>query len=71
LRRRIETHTFEVGGESEAIGASFGIAGYDPLVDGDSAEIVRRADEALYKAKGAGRNCIETAERAGLEAGPA
>jgi len=67
LRRRIEAHTFTVGEQAEQIGASFGIAGYDPLVDSDGTEIVRRADEALYRAKNAGRNCIATAQPAGLE----
>ncbi|HPL30922.1 MAG TPA: diguanylate cyclase, partial [Anaerolineae bacterium] len=62
-----EAHTFTVGEQAEQIGASFGIAGYDPLVDSDGTEIVRRADEALYRAKNAGRNCIATAQPAGLE----
>gem|GEM_PF-911173 len=66
LRRRIETYPFSVGDQAETIGASFGIAGYDPLLDADGAEVVRRADEALYRAKSAGRNCIEVAQPTGL-----
>ncbi len=67
LRRRIETYQFQVGEQVEQIGASFGVAGFDPLVDSEGAEIVRRADEALYKAKTGGRNRIEVAEAAGAE----
>lgn len=70
LRRRIETHQFVVGEQTEQIGASFGVAGFDPLLDAeDSAEVVRRADEALYKAKTAGRNRIEVEERADVQTG--
>jgi diguanylate cyclase (GGDEF)-like protein len=69
LRRRIESHQFVAGEQIEQIGASFGVAGYDPLVDAeDTVEIVRRADEALYRAKTAGRNRIEVAERTSVEA---
>ncbi len=69
LRRRIEAYSFAVGEQSEQIGASIGIAGYDPLVDGEGTEIVRRADEALYRAKAGGRGCIETSYPASPEAG--
>ncbi len=69
LRRRIESYEFTVGEQTERIGASFGVAGYDPLVDtDDGAEIVRRADEALYRAKTAGRNRIELAQPSGVGA---
>ena len=65
LRRRIETHPFAAGATIEQLGASFGVAGYDPLVDEEGMEMVRRADEALYRAKTAGRNRIEVAESTG------
>ena len=69
LRRRIESYEFSVGEQLEQIGASFGVAGFDPLVDAaDSTEVVRRADEALYKAKTGGRNRIEIAEPVDVQA---
>jgi diguanylate cyclase (GGDEF)-like protein len=54
LRRTIQTHTFETVGH---ITASFGITQIDPNDSKESA--VRRADEALYRAKANGRNRIE------------
>ena len=67
LRRRIEAHEFVAGGETVQLGASFGVAGYDPLVDAeDPAAVVRRADEALYRAKTGGRNRIEVAQPTGV-----
>jgi len=61
LRRAIESYPFKIGGVVEQLGASFGVAGYDPLVDAHGAAIVQRADEALYRAESGGRNRIEVA----------
>ena len=70
LRRRIDGYQFQVGGQIEQIGASFGLAGYDPLVDPeDGTEIVRRADVALYRAKSGGRNRIEVSQATGVPQG--
>ena len=68
LRKRIEGHPFAIGEAIERLGASFGVAGYDPLVDTEGVEIVRRADEALYRAKMGGRNRIEVARVPDVEA---
>jgi diguanylate cyclase (GGDEF)-like protein len=56
LRRTIQTHPFDTVGH---ITASFGITQVDPNDSEESA--VRRADEALYRAKENGRNRIESA----------
>ena len=59
LRRTIGTKPFNAGAKSGplAITASLGVAGYEYVED--SAEtIIKRADEALYKAKRSGRNRV-------------
>lgn len=54
LRAVVECHHFPVVGKKTV---SIGIAGY---VDGDGVEsLVRRSDEALYRAKNGGRNRVE------------
>jgi diguanylate cyclase (GGDEF)-like protein len=54
LRSRIERH-FAARGSAESITASFGV-GLIPPEDPSPAHLVARADEALYRAKGEGRN---------------
>lgn len=47
--------TFLIGGQAVSVGASIGIAMYPN--DGDEAELlIKRADEAMYVAKGQGKN---------------
>jgi diguanylate cyclase (GGDEF)-like protein len=56
LRRAICDEPFDVGGRRYAVTASFGGALVTPgtsLVE----DLIRRADKALYEAKGCGRNC--------------
>lgn len=60
LRRHIAEREFQFESGDIHITASFGLARMDIHVP--LAESVRRADEALYVAKGAGRNRVEMAE---------
>ena len=53
LRKEIENHHFSTVGK---LTASFGVAYYRKGDDENS--IVKRADEALYKAKALGRNIV-------------
>ncbi|MFA7384244.1 MAG: GGDEF domain-containing protein [Desulfurivibrionaceae bacterium] len=57
LRTSIEAARFPVVGR---ITASLGVAAFRPGDDGEA--LLRRADEALYRAKGKGRNRVEAGE---------
>jgi two-component system, cell cycle response regulator len=61
VRQKIEEYHFEVNGRVVQLGASFGVAGFDPLSEATGIEVVRWADEALYRAKNGGKNRIELA----------
>jgi diguanylate cyclase (GGDEF)-like protein/PAS domain S-box-containing protein len=50
---------FDVGTEEVFLGASAGIAMYDPRVGGDVGTLIRNADVALYRAKEKGRSRYE------------
>ncbi|MBS7527332.1 sensor domain-containing diguanylate cyclase [Fusibacter paucivorans] len=54
LRKTIETHHFVT---NEVITASFGVATVQDVNDGKR-PLIQRADQALYKAKSNGRNCV-------------
>lgn len=54
LRAKIENTTFEYVGIQTC---SFGVSEYN-LLDGNSDAVVKRADDALYKAKESGRNQV-------------
>jgi diguanylate cyclase (GGDEF)-like protein len=56
LRHDIERHDFKIG---RAVTASFGVVEFNPELDNTST-LIRRADIALYQAKGKGRNCVVT-----------
>jgi diguanylate cyclase (GGDEF)-like protein len=56
LRTAIEACSFACGDHVHRVTASFGIA--DGTGDGMSHRVVRRADDAMYEAKEAGRNAV-------------
>ena len=51
----------EMDGLTLQIGASIGIATHPPI-EADAAELLRRADQAMYEAKRAGRGCLRYAD---------
>lgn len=55
----LQAQTFRFGGDQLTVGASFGIAGYNPQQNQDFDRLVAQADVALYSAKRQGRNQIE------------
>jgi diguanylate cyclase (GGDEF)-like protein len=65
IRRNCEEHFFALGEERLPITVSVGVATYNPELDEDSQSALRRADEALYRAKRSGRNqvCVADASR--------
>lgn len=54
LRAKIEAHNFSGVGR---VTCSFGVADYKEGKDG--ADLIKRADKALYTAKNSGRNCVK------------
>jgi diguanylate cyclase (GGDEF)-like protein len=62
LRRRVERLEIATIASrvSRVVTVSCGVATIIPTVDQDPAELLRRADEALYRAKRAGRNATQT-----------
>jgi len=60
LRMSICSRPLQVHGKALDITASFGVAGHEGLQGPD--DMVQAADDALYRAKSAGRNCVRTAE---------
>jgi diguanylate cyclase (GGDEF)-like protein len=62
LRRAVEGHPFPIGGSGRRITVSAGAALYDERRDPWGA--LDDADEALYRAKAAGRNCTMVASEA-------
>jgi len=59
-RRTIANAQVTVGDQEVRVTASFGVADTE---DADSPEsLIRQSDEALYRAKNAGRNCVEAGQ---------
>jgi diguanylate cyclase (GGDEF)-like protein len=58
LRSLVESHAFEVEGAHAFITLSIGVASFFPEQVGTGDDLVRAADDALLRAKAAGRNCV-------------
>jgi diguanylate cyclase (GGDEF)-like protein len=62
FRQQFGALSFPFHGQSVSVTATFGVAGSET---GDAKEfqiLVRKADEMLYEAKRAGRNCVRVAK---------
>jgi diguanylate cyclase (GGDEF)-like protein len=68
LRVAIQACSFECGGHIHRVTASFGVA--DGMGDGMSHRVVRRADDAMYDAKQAGRNAVRSKALASVVLAP-
>ncbi len=64
LRLKISNNVVTDNLVSSSVTASFGMASF-PETSSNTVELIRDADNALYKAKGNGRNCIRLAEYIG------
>jgi diguanylate cyclase (GGDEF)-like protein len=64
LRKMIEEHDFTHEGTTIHVTASMGLATYDLNVPNEN-ELIKRADDVLYKAKHNGRNRIEIYAKTG------
>lgn len=62
LRKLIANHVIEDNLISVSVTASFGVSSFDECALTEN-DLVRTADDALYEAKSAGRNCVMTARR--------
>lgn len=60
LRVGISSRPLEVQGKAVEVTVSFGVAGQEGLKS--PGELIQAADDALYRAKSAGRNCVKGAE---------
>ena len=61
LREQFASTVFRFGAKTASVTSSFGIAGFEAKKSAEFSQLLRRADEALYAAKRAGRNRVELA----------
>jgi diguanylate cyclase (GGDEF)-like protein len=62
IRARVQANTIAVGPARLSVTVSIGLATVpDPRVVGDD-DLIRLADQALYAAKRAGRNCVRSSD---------
>ena len=59
ILQQLRDREFSCDGQSIRVTASFGIAGFQGKVAPEFGKLVNEADEALYRAKRAGRNRFE------------
>ena len=64
IRRRVEEHYLRVDGHDVRMTVSAGVATF-PDHAGDAEDLIRAADEAMYRAKGAGKNRVMVYSRPG------
>lgn len=62
LREKIEHTNIEDGSVCVSVTASFGVANF-PKNASNIMELLKDADDALYKAKDSGRNCVRASEK--------
>jgi diguanylate cyclase (GGDEF)-like protein len=62
LRKLLSRHVIDDNLISVSVTASFGISSFDECAFNEI-DLIRTADDALYEAKAAGRNCVMTARR--------
>jgi len=58
LRRLVEQEPFEFEDQTIPVTISAGVATYGDIAPGSPKELIAAADEALYRAKESGRNCV-------------
>lgn len=58
IRQAVEKTEFLMGGRRLPVTVSIGVATHIPTAPDRQHDLFQKADEALYEAKGAGRNCV-------------